>query len=114
MIRDEILEYPYTGVITRTVEGKGSEEDTDVVLYEGVMDETMNNDGQGRALQTSTHVISIPLTQDDNGNYIIPNKGDKIELLRYGQTIRFVVEIAEPSQLHGVSIYSTRKDWQID
>lgn len=111
MTRDEILEYPYQGTITRIIEGNGDEDDTEVTLYEGVMDEHMVTDNEGRLLQTSSYIISIPLTKDDEGIYIIPRKGDKISLVRYGETIQFVVDNAEPSQLMGISIYSTRKVW---
>lgn len=111
MIRDEIMEYPYVGVITRTIEGHGDNEDTTQVIYDGVMDETMSTDDEGRVLQTSSYVVSIPLTQNANGAYIIPLKGDEITLTRYGQVVKLVVDNAEPSQLGGVSIYSTRKDW---
>lgn len=111
MTRDEILEYPYQGTITRIVEGQGDEDDTEVTLYEGVMDEHMVTDNEGRLLQTSSYIISIPLAKDEEGVYIIPRKGDKISLVRYGETIQFVVDNAEPSQIGGVSIYSTRKVW---
>lgn len=111
MIRDEILEYPYNGVITRTVEGHGDEDDQDIVVYQGVMDEHMVTDDEGRVLQTASYIISIPLTKDDNGAYIIPRKGDEISLERYGEMLEFVVDNAEPSQIGGVSIYVTRKSW---
>ena len=111
MVRDEILEYPYQGKIYRLVVGQGDAEDTYTEIYNGVMDETMMTDDEGRVLQTSSYVISIPLTQDKNGAYIIPDKGDRIELVRYGQTVKFTVDNAEPSQLGGISIYSTRKNW---
>ena len=111
MTRDEILEYPYQGTITRLIEGSGDEDDTEVTLYEGMMDEHMVTDNEGRVLQTSSYIIPIPLTKDDDDNYVVPRKGDEITLLRYGETIGFVVDNAEPSQLMGVSIYATRKDW---
>ena len=111
MTRDEIMEYPYVGVITRTIEGKGDNDDTTQVIYDGVMDETMTTDDEGRVLQTASYVVSIPLTKNTNNEYIIPRKGDEIMLTRYGQVITFVIDNAEPSQLGGVSIYSTRKDW---
>ena len=105
------MEYPYVGVITRTIEGHGDDEDTTQVIYDGVMDETMSTDDEGRVLQTASYVISIPLTQTQSGEYIIPLKGDEITLTRYCQVVKFAVDNAEPSQLGGVSIYSTRKDW---
>ena len=111
MTREEILEYPYQGTITRIIEGHGDEDDTEVTLYEGVMDETMRTDDEGRVLQTSSYIVSIPLVKDDEDKYIIPKGGDRITLERYGETVRFVVDNAEPSQLMGVSIYVTRKSW---
>jgi hypothetical protein len=110
-LRDEISEYPYMGVVRRNVEGQGDEDDVGVVIYEGVMDEYMTTDNEGNTLQTASYVISMPLTKDDKGNYIVPRKGDEISLVRFGETLEFVVDNAEPSQLGGVSVYSTRKAW---
>ena len=106
-----IKEYPYQGKITRIKEGLGDNDDEILVVYEGRMDETMKTDDEGRTLQTSSYIVSIPLVRDSDGGYAIPRKGDMIELVRYGETITFVVDNAEPSQLGGVSIYSTRKSW---
>ena len=124
IIRDEILEYPYTGFIERTIESApttpvGGDEDDEpisddedvVVVYEGMMDEHMVTDDEGHTMQTASYIISIPLTKDDDGNYIIPRKGDRITLNRYGEVLKFSVDNAEPSQLGGVSIYTTRKIW---
>lgn len=124
IIRDEIAEYPYTGFIERIIESVpttpvgGDEDDEpiseieDVVrIYEGVMDEHMVTDDEGHTLQTASYIISIPLTKDDDGNYIIPRKGDRITLSRYGEVLKFNVDNAEPSQIGGVSIYTTRKVW---
>lgn len=111
MMRDEILEYPYTGTITRVIAGVGHDPDTELVIYEGVMDEHMVTDEEGRRLQTSSYIISIPLTKDNNGQWRIPRKGDKISLTRYGETIEMTVDNAEPSQLGGVSIYAARNIW---
>lgn len=110
-LRDEILEYPYEGTITRTIAGVGREPDHDIVIYQGVMDETMRTDEEGRTMQTSSYIISIPLTKDDNGNWIVPRKGDKVSVTRYGETFELTVDNAEPSQLGGVSIYSSRNSW---
>ena len=109
MLHDEILEYPYSGVITRVVEGVNA--DNIVEIYNGVMDESMMTDDEGHVLQTSSYIISIPLVQDENGAYAIPIKGDNVKLERYGQVIEYVVDNAEPSQLGGISIYATRKKW---
>lgn len=111
MTRDEILEYPYSGTITRTVAGKGMQKDTVVTIYDGVMDEHMATDEEGRVMQTSSYIVSIPLTKDENDNLIVPRKGDKISLNRYGETFDMTVDNADPSQLGGVSIYATRNSW---
>lgn len=110
MLRDEILEYPYQGQIKReTLDELGKK--ATIVIYEGIMDEHMVTDDEGRTLQTSSYVISIPLTTDDNGKHVIPKKNDVITLTRYDEDLEFTVDNAEPSQLGGVSIYATRKDW---
>lgn len=111
MNRNEILEYPYNGTITHVVQGTGRNKDTETVIYEGVMDETMTTDEQGRVMQTSGYVISIPLTKDNDGKWIVPTKGDKISITEYGQTFSLVVDNVEPSQLGGISINATRKSW---
>ena len=114
MTRDEIQEYPYQGTITRIVQGRGDDDDQEVLLYSGVMDEHLMTAEEGRALQTSSYIISIPLTKDTNGQYIVPRKGDVISLNWYGETLTFDVENAEPSQLGGISIYASRRSWVDD
>lgn len=111
MTYDSILEYPYTGTITRVVAGQGREDDTEYIIYNGVMDEHLVTAEEGRTLQTASYIISIPLTKDDAGIWIIPLKGDKIALVRYGQERTLTVDNAEPSQLGGVSIYASRNEW---
>lgn len=115
--RTEISEYPYRGTITRVIQGKGKEKDTEALLYEGVMDEHMVTDEEGRTLQTASYIISIPLTQSnpkdalEEPKWIIPKKGDKVSVTRYGETFELTVDNAEPSQLGGVSIYASRTSW---
>lgn len=111
MIRDEILEYPYQGTITRVIAGKGMADDTTLVIYEGVMDEHMSSDEEGSTMQTSSYIISIPLTTDREGKWIVPRKGDKISITRYSETFTLTVDNADPSQLGGVSIHATRNSW---
>lgn len=111
MTRDETLEYPYTGTVKRVIQGKGSNPDTEVTIYEGEMDEHMATDEEGRTLQTSSYIISIPLTKDLEGNWIVPRKGDKVTLTRYGETFKLTVDNADPSQLGGVSVYCSRSSW---
>lgn len=111
MKKEEIFEYPYEGTITRIIAGKGMQPDTVITVYEGVMDEHMTTDEEGRVMQTSSYIISIPLTKDSSGNWTVPRKGDKISLNRYGETFVLTVDNADPSQLMGVSIYATRSSW---
>ena len=109
MRKDEILEYPYTGTIIR--EDDEDETGQSILVYEGVMDEHQVTDEEGRVLQTASYIISIPLTKDEEDNWIVPRKGDKISLTRYGETFNLTVDNADPSQLGGVSIYATRSSW---
>ena len=111
MTRDEILEYPYQGTIKRIVQGNGDNPDTETRLYDGVMDEHLVTSEEGRTLQTSSYIVSIPLIKDENGNWIVPRKGDKIEITRFGETFSLTVDNSEPSQLGGVSIYASRNSW---
>lgn len=109
-MKEEILEYPYQGQIKReTLDALGKKET--IIIYEGIMDEHMVTDDEGRTLQTSSYVISIPLTTNYEGYYVVPKKNDVITLTRYDEDLEFTVDNAEPSQLGGVSIYATRKDW---
>jgi len=111
MIRDEISEYPYSGKITHVFAGKGMASDESVVIYEGEMDSHTQTAESGTTLQTSSYIISIPLKKNDNDEYIIPQKGDKIELTRYWEIIHLTIDNVEPSQLGGISIYATRNSW---
>lgn len=111
MTKSEIAEYPYYGKITRFVEGKGTEEDHEETIYEGAMDEHMLTDEEGRQLQTSSYIVSIPLLQDENGKWNLPRKDDDISITRYGETFELKVDNAEPSQLGGISIYASRNSW---
>ena len=113
MKRERILEYPYSGKIIRVIDGMGRNGDTETVIYDGVMDEHQVTDEEGVTMQTASYIISVPL----NGcvccgrGLNIPQKGDKILLSRYGETIELRVDNAEPSQLGGISIYAARTDW---
>lgn len=95
----------------RIIQGKGSKPDTEVLLYEGAMDEHMVTDEEGKTMQTSSYIITIPLTKDEGDNWIVPRKGDKITITRLGETFKLTVDNASPSQLGGVSIYATRNSW---
>ena len=133
MTYDEILEYPYNGTIIRVIAGKGDNDDTEITIYEGVMDEHMLQPEEGRTMHTSSYIISIPLTMSveqfvggafdtsfsndfdasisQKPSWIVPKKGDRIILSRYGETFELTVDNAEPSQLGGVSIYAARSSW---
>ena len=110
----KILEYPYCGQIYQVVDGMGRESDTETLLYEGVMDEHQVTDEEGVTMQTSSYIISIPWKDYCTccgGGVVLPKKGDKIILLRYGEQFELRVDNAEPSQIGGISIYASRVDW---
>lgn len=111
MIKGEIQEYPYECTIYRVIEGSGMEKDQEVLLYDGVCDEHMTTYEEGRSLQTANYIISIPLVKDENDKWIVPRKGDRINLDRYGELIPLIVDNSEPSQLGGCSIMATRNSW---
>ncbi len=112
MLKDEILEYPYNGTITRVIAGDGMEDDGETIIYEGVMDEHMVTDEEGSTLQTSSYIVSIPLVTGYDGNWVVPRKGDKVLVSRYGESFSLTVDNAEPSQVGGgVSVYCSRNSW---
>lgn len=107
----DALEFPYKGKIFHVIQGKGSHPDTETLLYDGIMDEHMVKDEEGRTLQTSSCIVSIPLKKNRSGEYIIPKKGDIIHLTRYGEKIKLTIDNVEPSQVGGISLYATRNSW---
>lgn len=111
MLKNEIFEYPYNGTITRVIPAVGRGDDEEIIIYDGVMDEHMVTDEEGNTLQTSSYIVSIPLTKGYMGEWIVPRKGDKIIITRYGEMFSLVVDNAEPSQLEGVSVYCSRNSW---
>lgn len=111
MIRDTIHEFPYTGTITRRVFDTHGYELESITVYEGEMDEHMVTEEEGRTLQTSDYIISIPLTKNESGDWIVPRKGDLITINRYGEEFTLTVDNAETSQIGGVSIYAARNTW---
>ena len=111
MLRGEISEYPYTGTISRVVQGTGRNPDTTETIYEGVMDSHLQTDEEGRVMQTAVYVVSIPLTKDKNDKWIVPRKGDKITVNSYDYSYNLTVDNADPSQIGGVSIWATRNSW---
>lgn len=108
---DEITEYPYTGVVKRIIQGTGRNPDREEQIYSGEMDAQVAKDEQGNVAQTSEYIVCMPLTTNQQGQYIIPKKGDKISLTQYGVTFEMVVNNADPSQLGGITVYATRTSW---
>ena len=105
MIRGEISEYPYHGTIKRVTAGTAITDDTETIIYDGVMDEHMVDDQKGNALQTSSYIISIPLVEP------LPQRGDVVTVETYGNAFSLEIDNVEPSQLGGVSIYASRQTW---
>ena len=105
-----VSEFPYTGVITRkeSVEDENHEiTETEVEVYNGVMDYSLNTSEAGSVAQTSNYIIYMPLTQDINGKYILPKRGDRISLNAYGDMIELTVNDCLVSQLGGITVYAT-------
>ena len=101
-------EFPYTGVITRNTaeeEPNGDITSTLSEIYNGIMDYSLNTAVAGLAPQTADYIVSMPLTKDANGNYIIPRKGDKVKITAYGEVLEFTVVNKIPSQVGGITIY---------
>lgn len=101
-------EFPYSGVITRTTtieEDNGDVNVTTTEIYNGVMDYSLNTANVGLSPQTADYVVSMPLTQDASGNYIMPRKGDKITISVYGDLLTFTVVNKIPSQVGGITVY---------
>ena len=110
-IRDEILEFPYIGTITRRLFNEDGSEKEPLVVYEGVMDEHMVTEEEGRQMQTANYIISIPLVKNESGKYIVPRKGDTISISCFDNDFELTVDNSEPSQIGGVSIYAARNAW---
>jgi len=101
-------EFPYRGVITRNTtieEENGDVNVTTSEIYNGVMDYSLNTAVVGLSPQTADYVVSMPLTQDVSGNYIMPRKGDKITISAYGDLLTFTVVNKIPSQVGGITVY---------
>lgn len=110
-----IEEYPFTGIIKRTVtvEDPDTKDTSEEVftVYSGEMDCSMNTAEVGKIAQTSDYVVSMPLVKDSDGKYILPKKNDEIEVSTYDDIFLLTVNNYMPSQLGGITIYASRGDW---
>ena len=101
-------EFPYSGVITRTTiteEANGDTSSATSEIYNGVMDYSLNTAVVGLSPQTADYIVSMPLTQDAGGKYIMPRKGDTVTLSAYGDFLSFTVVNKIPSQVGGITVY---------
>lgn len=110
-VKQEIEEFPFHGTIYSVIQGHGDEDDSEIIIYDGMMDSHMRFDEEGDVMQTSSYIVSIPLIKNDMQEYIIPKKGDKIQINEYGFVYSLTVDNSTPSQIGGVSIYATRNSW---
>lgn len=99
-----INSFPYHGTISRISESDFGE-DTSTVIYDGVMDCTLVTAEVGKIAQTADYVVSIPLTKDAGGHYVLPAKEDMIIVSEYGVERNLKVDNYVPSQVGGVTIY---------
>ncbi|MFA6875609.1 MAG: hypothetical protein WCQ87_03110 [Parabacteroides sp.] len=93
------------------MDDNGDTQTTSQTIYSGMMDESMNTPEVGETAQTSNYIVTIPLTIDAGGKYIIPKKDDKIMVVTYDEVIPLVVENGTVSQLGGITINASRGDW---
>lgn len=104
-------EYPFNGIITRSMITEGSDEELFVTIYDGEMDMTIVDPIARELAQTSIYKVFIPLKKDDEGKYILPKKDDKILISTYDDTFNLVVENYMISQLGGITINVNRGEW---
>lgn len=100
-----IEEFPYSGTITRELDGEV------VQLYNGVMDISLNTPEVGTVAQTANYIVSLPYNRDANATYVIPQKDDKITVSMLGDNFILIVNLSIPSQLGGVTVYASRGDF---
>lgn len=103
-------EYPFKGTITR-VESSDTfgGDDSETIIYDGVMDCNLGEVSIGTTLQTSGYVVCIPLVEDKQGNKVMPIKSDSIIVDMYGSKVELIVDNAIPSQIGGITIHANRK-----
>ena len=109
----DVVEYPFTGVIKRSTgyDPILGTEGTTITVYSGIIDYGVNTAKTGNIAQTSDCIISIPLTKDSEGNYILPKKADIITINAFGDVFDATIVNYEVSQLMGITIYATRGGW---
>ena len=100
-----IEEFPYSGTITRELDGEV------IQLYNGVMDVSLNTPEVGTIAQTANYIVSLPYNRDTNATYVIPQKDDKISVSMLGDNFILIVNLSIPSQLGGVTVYASRGDF---
>lgn len=109
-----IEEFPFSGIITRTIivqQENGDIDESVVEIYNGQMDVSLNTAEVGSIAQTSNYIVSMPLIKRENNTYVLPKKDDKITVNMYGDIFTLTVNNYIPSQVGGLTIYSSRGDW---
>ena len=109
-----IEEFPFSGIITRTIivqQENGDIDESVVEIYNGKIDVSLNTAEVGSIVQTSSYIVSMPLIKGEGDTYVLPKKDDKITVNMYGDIFTLTVNNYIPSQVGGLTIYSSRGDW---
>ncbi len=103
-----IDEFPFSGVITRSMMDEESGDIVDTIIYEGCMDYSLSTAEKGEYAQTDSCIVSIPLIKGNNGKYVMPKKNDTITISTFDDSFKLVVDNYVPSAIGGVTIYCSR------
>lgn len=103
-----IDEFPFSGIITRSMMDESSGDIVDTTIYMGRMDYSLSTAERGEYAQTDSSIVSIPLIKDKNGKYIIPKKNDVITISTFDDSFKLVIDNSVPSAIGGVTIYCSR------
>lgn len=118
-----IDEFPFSGVITRSMMDEDSGDIVDTIIYEGCMDYSLSTAEKGEYAQTDSCIVSIPLIRELGGDfskdydkvyanyprkYIMPKKNDTITISTFDDSFKLVVDNYVPSAIGGITIYCSR------
>lgn len=107
--------YPFYGTIKRNtaiVQDNGDTTENSSEIYKGEMDINMNTPDSGNVAQISEYTVNIPLTKDENDDYIIPKKNDIITATMLGYEIVLIIRNCTVSMVGNITIYATKGVWK--
>lgn len=107
----DIEEYPYTGKIVRIIESTFGD-DEEQIVYEGKMDVNLTQPESGNTAKTSSYIIDLPLSVNEEGFYNPVRTNDIITVTVFGETFDLEVDNSIASMLGGITVYAKRKSWE--